>query len=255
MTATIAAVQQKIRFSKESLEILKNFASINNCQGFEPGQQLRVMSASESIGAIATLTETIPIEFSIYEMNRFLGVLSLQSLADADLVFEDNKKVVIESKHTKVNYFFSSQKIIDPNAGKTPVYPRVDFVTTLDAATLDGLEKAAATLGHKFLKIVAKDGKGKLIATSPEIDTSNDYIIELDEAYAHPQLPTPDMVNKRFYDDSQRVALPDGEYTLKFENIRIIPGTYKLMVSSGSMVGFEHLERPVQYFVALEQTV
>lgn len=247
--------QQKIRFSKESLDILKNFASINNCQGFEPGNQLRVISASESIGAIATLSETIPVAFSIYEMNRFLGVLSLQTLADADLVFEDDKKVVIESKHTKVNYFFSSQKFIDKNAGKTPVYPRVDFVTTLDAATLDGLEKAAATLGHKFLKFVAKDGKGRLIATSPEIDTSNDYIIELDEAYAHPQLPTPDMVNKVFHDETQRIALPDGEYTLKFENIRIIPGTYKVVVCAGSLVGFQHLERPVQYFVALERQV
>lgn len=242
----------KIKLSKDTLEILKNFSSINNTMGFQVGNNLKIISPSNSIAAIATISETFPVPFSIYEMNRFLGVLSLQTLADADLAFEDDKKVVIESKQTKVNYFFSSQRFVDETAGKTPAYPRVDFVTTLDAATLDGLEKAASTLGHKILKIVAKGGKGQLIATSPEIDTSNDYIIDLADVYAHPQLDTPDLENKIFHDASQKIAAPDGEYSVKFENIRILPGTYQIMIASKMLVGFKHLERPIQYFVGLE---
>lgn len=242
--------QQRIKLSKDTLQILKNFSDINNTMSFSVGSNLKIVSPSESIAAVAVIPETFPVDFSIYEMNRFLNVLSLSNMADAELVFGDDKKVIVQCKQTKVDYYFSSKRIVDATSGKTPAYPSADFVTILDADTLDGLEKAASVLGHKYLKIVAKDGKGTLIATSPDIDTSNDYVIELADVFAHPLIQGEN--DRQIPDVNNKIPAPDGEYLVKFENIRNIPGSYQLTVANKQMAGFKHLERSVHYFVGLE---
>ena len=82
-----------MQISKETLEVLSNFASINPNILISPGQQLKTIAEAKNIMASAEITEDFPQEFGIYDLNEFLSVLGL--VDDPNLDFsEDSVKVL-----------------------------------------------------------------------------------------------------------------------------------------------------------------
>ena len=66
-----------MKLSKETLSVLKNFASINDGMVFRSGNILRTCDTQKQIMAETKISETIPSNFAIYDLNRFLSVLSI----------------------------------------------------------------------------------------------------------------------------------------------------------------------------------
>ena len=99
--------------SDETLNVLKNFASINPNLVFKPGQQLKTISEAKTILARATIVEDFPQEFGVYDLNEFLSVHSL--IEDPALEFEA-KSVLIKNQSgvatQKIKYFFSEAEIL-----------------------------------------------------------------------------------------------------------------------------------------------
>lgn len=67
----------KVNISQSTLNILKNFSSINKSIVIKPGSVISTLSINKNILARAEITETFPSELSIYDLGLFLGGLSL----------------------------------------------------------------------------------------------------------------------------------------------------------------------------------
>ena len=72
-----------MKLSDKTVGILKNFSTINQNILIKEGSKLRTMSTMKNILAEADVSEAFPADFGIYDLNEFLGVLTLAK--DADL--------------------------------------------------------------------------------------------------------------------------------------------------------------------------
>ena len=86
----------KMKISKETIGLLKNFASINSNILVKTGSKIKTISNYKNVLAEATVEESFDIEFGIWDLNKFLGTVSLFESP----TFEFNQKnVVIEGKN------------------------------------------------------------------------------------------------------------------------------------------------------------
>lgn len=222
-----------VKLSQETLGVLKIASSINKSLAFKAGNEVKTVSATGSIVMEATVGETFPIDFAIYELPKLLGVLALPSFKDAELVFEDgvDTHMVIKAGSSKIKYFYTPEDFAK-HPGKSIVLPKVDVDVNIQKDTLEAFEKAAAALGHKFLKFKVADKKLFLIATTPEVDTSNDYIVDMGDQ------------------DSD-----DFEALIKLENLKLVSGDFNvqlLKMGGRGISKWEHLTRKINTFIGLE---
>ena len=66
-----------MKLSSHTTSVLKNFATINQNLVIKEGNTIATMSAMKNIVAKAEVEETFPMEVAIYDLNEFLGALSL----------------------------------------------------------------------------------------------------------------------------------------------------------------------------------
>ena len=74
--------------TNNTLEILKNFASINSNILVKEGNVLSTISPVKNVMAEATITETFDTQFGIWDLNKFLGTVSL--FDSPEFLFEEN---------------------------------------------------------------------------------------------------------------------------------------------------------------------
>lgn len=213
-----------MKFEGRTISILKNFASINPSILFKPGSSLRTMSPQKTILAQATIKETMTSEFAIYDLSRFLSVMSL--FQQPSLTCHD-KFAVISDGAQKINYTFADKQMIVLPSDKTPnAEYNVSFKLTGDSLTK--VQKAMGVLNLPELAVV---GDGNEI-TLQAIDSKN---------------PSGDSF-----------AIPVGETTHKFrmifraENIKVLQGDYDVSIS---FKGISHFKgEDVEYWIATEST-
>ena len=83
----------KMKLSEKTVNLLKNFASINQSILFKRGDSLRTMSVMKNILAEADISEEIPQDFAIYDLVQFLNGVSLYG--DPQLDFGNDSYVTI----------------------------------------------------------------------------------------------------------------------------------------------------------------
>lgn len=223
--------------SNDTLNVLKNFASINPNLVFKPGQQLKTISEAKTILARATVVEDFPQEFGVYDLNEFLSVYSL--IENPTLEFEE-KAVLIKNNvggcklpnSQKIRYFFSETGILTtPQKDIQMPDPEVGF--NLEEDVLNQIRKAAAVLGHSELSIQGKDGVITASVVDSRDSTSNLFEIELDK------------------DNSCR---NEFNFVVSIPNLKLLPGDYFVSISSKLISNWTNSNYPVEYFIALEKT-
>ena len=70
-------IGEKMELNEDTLQILKNFASINSNIVFDEGNTIKTISEAKNILSEATISESFPQKFGVYDLNEFLGVLGL----------------------------------------------------------------------------------------------------------------------------------------------------------------------------------
>ena len=83
-----------MKLSDKTLSVLKNFSTINQSILFKQGSKLRTISVMKNILAEATITEELPKDFGIYDLNQFLNGLGLHQSPELD--FANDNHVVIK---------------------------------------------------------------------------------------------------------------------------------------------------------------
>ena len=88
-----------MKFSQNTIDILKNLSTVNTGLVFPIGHELSSMSGMKSILASVEIMEEIPQRFAIYDLNEFLGVLTMFDSPDIDL---QDKYMTISSGKNKM---------------------------------------------------------------------------------------------------------------------------------------------------------
>jgi len=215
-----------MKLSDKTVNILKNFSSINQSILFKEGNKLRTISVMKNILAEAEIDEDIPKDFGIYDLNQFLNGLNLHSSPDLD--FDNDGYVVIKEGRSRSKYFFADQNVIVTPPDKEINLPSEDVTFDLDNQQLDKLLKAAAVYQLPDLSVVGEAGVVKLVVRDKKNDTSNDFSIIVGETSS------------------------EFVFNFKVENIKIIPGTYEITVSQKLLAKFTNKNYELTYYIALE---
>jgi len=217
---------QTMKLSDKTLTLLKNFSGINQSILFKEGNKLRTISVMKNILAEATITEEFPKDFGIYDLNQFLNGLNLHQQADLD--FENNSYVMIREGKMRSKYFFADPSVIVTPPDKEISLPSEDVCFELSTQQMDKLLKAAAIYQLPDLSAVGEAGVIKLLVRDKKNDTSNDFSIVVGET-----------------DDT-------FIFNFKVENIKILPGSYEVVVSQKLLSRFTSTDRDLSYWIALE---
>jgi len=220
----------KVILSKKTLDVLKNFSTINSSIVFRKGSTVRTISNAENILAKFTGEEVFPTDFAIYDLSQFLSGISLFN--DPQLEFTSNDFVSIRGGRTSAKYYFSDPEITLKSAPEKNVnFPGADLQFTLTGDDLIALQKASAVYSLPDLTFQSEEGSNeiKLILRDKENDTSNTY-------------------------DLTVAGCSTGTFSLdvKIENIRVLPGDYSVKVSKHLISEWSNVNVDLTYYVALE---
>ena len=217
-----------MNLSTDTLNVLKNFATINPNIVFKPGQKLKTISESKTILASAEIVEDFPQEFGVYDLNEFLSVLNL--IDNPTLEFED-KAVLVKGGGQKIRYFFSESAILT-TPQKDIQMPEPELGVNIEEDILSQIRKAAAVLGHTELAITGSNGVITASVLDTRDSTSNLFEIELDK------------------DNACKNAF---NFVVSIPNLKLLPGDYFVSISSKLISNWTNSNYPVDYFIALEK--
>jgi hypothetical protein len=219
-------IRNPMKLSDSTLSLLKNFSSINQSILFKEGSKLRTISVMKNILAEATISEEFARDFGIYDLNQFLNGLSLHQKPELD--FANDGYVVIREGRSRSKYFFADPSVIVTPPDKEISLPSEDVCFELTTTVLEKLLKAAAVYQLPDISAVGEAGVVKLVVRDKKNDTSNaheEVVGETDENF---------------------------NFNFKVENIKILPGTYEVVVSQKLLSRFTSKNHDLTYYIALE---
>tara|TARA_Y100001936_G_C15793988_1_gene517957 strand:+ start:75 stop:743 length:669 start_codon:yes stop_codon:yes gene_type:complete len=215
-----------MQLSDKTLNLLKNFAGINQSILFKQGKTIRTISVMKNILAEVNVDEEFERDFGIYNLNEFLNAMSLYQ--DPQLDFKNESYVSIREGKTRSKYFFADPAVIVTPPDKSITLPSEDVSFELNTQQLDKLLKAAAVYGVPDLSVIGENGVVKIVVRDKKNDTSNDYAVVVGETSASFCL------------------------NFKVENIKILPGSYNVTISSKLLSRFVSEDKNLVYYIALE---
>ena len=217
---------QTMKLSNETLTVLKNFAGINQSILVKKGNKLRTMSVMKTVLAEAVVNEEFEKEFAIYDLNQFLNGVSLHE--DPELDFQNDAYVVIREGKRRVKYFFADPQVIVSPPEKEISLPSQDVCFQLEHSQYDKIKKAAAVYQLEDLSVIGEAGVIRLVVRDKRNATSNEYSIVVGET--------------------------DKEFTFNFkvENLKIIPASYDVVLSSKLLSKFTNERYNLNYYIPME---
>jgi len=218
--------EKNMQLSQKTLSLLKNFSGINQSILFKEGNKLRTISVMKNILAEVQVDEEFERDFGIYDLNQFLNAMSLYQ--DPQLDFKNDSYVTIREGKSRSKYFFADPAVIVTPPDKSITLPSEDVCFELNTQQLDKLLKAAAVYGVPDLSVVGEAGVVKLVVRDKKNETSNEYSLIVGET--------------------------TGTFTLNFkvENIKILPGSYEVVISRKLLSRFQSEDKNLTYYIALE---
>ena len=184
------------------------------------------MSVMKTVLAEAKVEEEFPKDFAIYDLNQFLNGLSLHE--DPDLDFGNDSHVVIREGKRRVKYFFADPEVIVSPPEKEILLPSKDVCFQLEHSQYDKIKKAAAVYQLEDLSVIGDAGVIRLVVRDKKNDTSNEYSIVVGET------------NQEF------------TFNFKVENLKIIPSSYDVVISSKLISQFTNEKYNLDYFIPME---
>ena len=218
-----------MQLSNETINVLKNFATVNPNVVFKPGQQLKTISEAKTILASAQIVEDFPVEFGVYDLNEFLSVISL--IEDPTLTFED-KWVDIHGSGQKIKYYYSETEILT-QPSKDITMPECEVGINITNEQLKALKQAGAVLGHNDLAISGDNGVIVARVFDEKDATSNTFEMELERNNA---------------------CQSTFNFVVNMPNLKLLPGDYYVNISSKLISNWTNNDYPVDYFIALEKS-
>ena len=224
--------------NNETVETLKNFAEINQSLVIETGDVIKTVSEQTNVLAKAKLGQSFPQDFAIYDLNKFLGVLSLfaepqfdfseksikiQSSVDANNFVAGDS--VAEYQFANMSLFENERKIL----AKDINLPSEDAVFRLEEKYFISIMRAAAVMSLPEIAVVANNRKLKVQAIDSKTSVDS-YAVELG------------------------VSTSNFKMIFKIENLKLMRGSYDVKISNKGLGYFKNTDRELEYWIATETT-
>lgn len=201
-----------MKLSERTLDIFKYFSVINPSIYVKSGNQISTISPSMAILARATVAENFEQEFAIHNLSRFLGTVTL--FDQPEFEFQD-KFVTITSDKQRVNYTYADPSMLVVPPSKDIKFPDPEVEFNLTAADLVTIQKAGAVLQAPEIAIVGEDGVLSIRAVDSKNSTADVFAVDVGD------------------------ATNDFSVLFKPENLKLVPGDYKVSVTSKGIARFE----------------
>ena len=219
-----------MQLSNDTINVLKNFGAINQGILFKKGKVLKTMSSGKNILAEVTIKEDIPTEFGIYDLNKFLSVVSLHK-DNPTFEFGDKEVKIVGNKgRSKMKYRFCEPTMIVTPPEKQLAMPNPEVSFSLSAEDFDWIMKAAGVLGSPQIA-VESDGSKVTVTAFDSSDSS-----------AHT--------------DALEVSSGNGDkfrFIFKTEHLtKLFGGSYDVQISSKGISNFKHKTVELQYWISTE---
>jgi len=188
---------------------------------------ITTISPVKNVMSEALVTENFDTEFGIWDLNKFLGVVSLFDKPEFD--FDEKFVTISGSGGASVQYYYSEPSLLSvPTKSITMPEPVVTFKLT--QKNFSELQKASAVLQVSDLA-VRTDGDMLQLAVLDKNDvSSNCYTIDLGEI-----------------GDNQ-----DFCFYFKVENLKMIEADYDVKISDKNISQFTSTNNELIYWIALE---
>ena len=220
-----------MKLSKHTLNMLKNFSDINMSIEIKRGNVLRTVSVQKNILAQAELEDEFPKDFAIYELNRFLGAVSL--FDDPELEFNAKSVNIGTTKHSADYVYCDPSMIVTPPENNiTFPDPEVKFTLTQDS--LSQVMRASNVLGTPEIAIEGgphPNDSIRIKALDVNNDSTDTFQVVLDEKSGH-----------------------TFRFVFKTENMKMVSGNYDVEISSKGISHFSLQGQKLQYWIATEST-
>jgi len=219
-----------MELTEQTLDVLKNYASINSNIVIAEGNVVKTVSEAKNVLSSSTLDVDFPCTFGLYDLNEFLSTLSL--VDQPRVKFDDNFLTISDqSNRSRVRYYYSDpQNLTSPS--KDIIMPEAEVKFTLDRSTLGRIKRAASVLGHSELSVSCTNGSIVLSVIDNNDKTSNAFSIDVDGTF----------VDENF------------DFIFNISNLKMIDGDYDVEISSKLISHFVNKESGIEYWVALEKT-
>ena len=208
--------------------MLKNFSDINMSIEIKEGNILRTVSVQKNILAQAELEDSFPQDFAIYELNRFLGAVSL--FDNPEFQFNGKSANIGTSKHS-VDYVYCDPSMIVTPPENNITFPDPEVKFTLSQDALSQIIKASNVLGTPEISVECESGNISVKALDVNNDSTDTFKVELEEKSEH-----------KF------------RFVFKTENMKMIPGNYDVEISSKGISHFSLQGQKLQYWIATESS-
>lgn len=213
-----------MQISKETIDVLKNFASINSNILIRKGSTLSTISTAKNIFAKASVSDDFPVEVPIYDLNSLLALLTL--MENQTISFGD-KSLTISKDGGKFEYFYSNPSVIVAAPDKSIELDN-HFSFKLAAEDIQMLMKAAAITSAPTISISCKHQQVVLTIGDKKNETANTY---------------------------RKIIGPgieDFDCHIAVENFKVIPDAYTLTISKKKFLHLKHETKSIEYFIAME---
>jgi hypothetical protein len=168
-----------LKLSKQTLDILKNFANINSQLLFRPGNVIRAQSPkAEDILASARVEETFPCTAGIHDLPRFIGALSLFN--NPTLKFGEHQLIISEGKR-KLNYTYAAESMIESVPVDDDLVLESFLSFELSASDLGSIQKALTTMKCPQLAVIGDGENITVCGVNLDDPTSDTYEVIVGE--------------------------------------------------------------------------
>lgn len=216
-----------MKLNDQTLTVLKNFSEINQSLEFKSGNILRTVSPQKNILATAEVPDSFPSDFSVYELNRFLGVHSLMN--DPELTF-NNTHLTFSDGQRNSDYVYCETTMFVTPPDKDIAFPEPEIKFDLTETDLESVMKASSVLGTPEIAVTG-DGSMMRMVTLDTANTSSDtFSVELGNTSTTFRM------------------------VFKTENFKMMKGNYDVAISSKGISHFKLKGGNLQYWIATEAT-
>jgi hypothetical protein len=193
----------------------------------KPGNVIKTITPSKSGMAEAVIEETFDVEFGIWDLNKFLGLVSLFN--NPQFEFGEKSVSITGSNGSVVKYNYSEPRLLT-YPQKTVNMPSMSVTTQIPDGLFNELHRISSVLQLPDLSFISNGSNIYAHLSDMKDPTSNSYKVQLEG-------------------DSN-----GAEFSLNFkiENIRLLPGDYEVTFSKNIAGQFENQNINLRYWFAME---
>jgi len=211
-----------MKLSKDTMVILKNFSTINSNLVIKGGNKISTISAGKNILAESVLPDSFPSPFGVYDLNDFLGVMSLFSEPELDF---SEKYVDIKEGRQKIRFYSADIEILTPPP-TIKALPASDIRFEMSEKLLNQIHKVSSILKTADVSFDSDGSEIVLRIGDKNNSTSNNF--------------------------TTVIGASDQVFSvkLKAENFKMIPADYTVQICAKKVAQF--VSGDLKYLVAIE---